>query len=190
MLCACTVSPNSVKRGLGIRISCRFVQPMERCAVYLTVEDVMVEKVVAVDAGDTVRYAARLMSGLGIGCVVVLEQSSVVGMVTERDLLRRVIADAVDPEETLVGQIMSTPPIVVSRSMPLEKAVELMFEHGIKKLPVVEQVNERTNLVGLVTLTDIARIQPKIIETLKELFEMRGEAPPKSMEKVMNYYIV
>lgn len=189
-MCACTVSPNSVNRGWGIRISCRFVQPMERCAVYLTVEDVMVEKVVAVDAGDTVRYAAKLMSSLGIGCVVVLEQSSVVGIVTERDLLRRVIADAMDPEESLVGQIMSTYPIVVGRSLPLEKAVELMFEHGIKKLPVVEQVNERTNLVGLVTLTDIARIQPKIIETLKELFEMRGKAPPKSMEKVMNYYIV
>ena len=57
--------------------------------------------------------------------------------------------------------------------MALEKAVELMFEHGIKKLPVVEHVNEKTKLVGLITLTDIARIQPKLIETLKELFEDR-----------------
>jgi CBS domain-containing protein len=158
--------------------------------MYLTVEDVMVEKVIAVDASDTVKYAAKLMSGLGIGCVVVLEEGSVVGMVTERDLLRRVIADAVDPEETLVEQVMSAPPIVVGRALALERAVELMFEHGIKKLPVVEYVNEKTRLVGLITLTDIARIQPKIIETLKELFEMRGEAPPKSMEKVMKYYIV
>jgi CBS domain-containing protein len=158
--------------------------------MYLTVEDVMVEKVIAVDTSDTVKYAAKLMSGLGIGCVVVLEEGSVVGMVTERDLLRRVIADAVDPEETLVEQVMSAPPIVVGRALALERAVELMFEHGIKKLPVVENVNEKTRLVGLITLTDIARIQPKIIETLKELFEMRGEAPPKSMEKVMKYYIV
>ena len=158
--------------------------------MYLTVEDVMVEKVIAVDAGDSVKYAAKLMSGLGIGCVVVLQEGSVVGMVTERDMLRRVIAESMDPQETRVGQIMSTPPIVVGRSLALEKAVELMFEHGIKKLPVVEHVNDKTRLVGLVTLTDIARIQPKIIETLKELFELRGEAPPKSIEKVMNYYIV
>lgn len=158
--------------------------------MYFTVEDVMVEKVVAVDVGDTAKYAAKLMSGLGIGCVVVLEEGSVVGMVTERDLLRRVIADAVDPEETLVKQIMSAPPIVVGPNLALEKAVELMFEHGIKKLPVVEHVNEKTRLVGLITLTDIARIQPKLIETLKELFEMRGEAPPRSLEKVMKYYIV
>ncbi len=158
--------------------------------MYLTVEDVMVEKVVAVNIGDTAKYAAKLMSGLGIGCVVVLEEGSVVGMVTERDLLRRVIADAMDPEETLVKQIMSAPPIVVGPSLALEKAIELMFEHGIKKLPVVEHVNEKTRLVGLITLTDIARIQPKLIETLKELFEMRGEAPPQSIEKVMRYYIV
>jgi CBS domain-containing protein len=158
--------------------------------MYLTVEDVMVEKVVTVDISDTVKYAAKLMSGLGIGCVVVLEEGGVVGIVTERDLIQRVIVDSVDPEETLIKQIMSTPPIVVGRSLALEKAVELMFEHGIKKLPVVERVNDKMKLVGLITLTDIARIQPKIIETLKELFEMRGEAPPRSMEKVMKYYIV
>jgi len=158
--------------------------------VYLTVEDVMVEKVVTVDVSDTVKYAAKLMSSIGIGCVVVLEERGVVGIVTERDLIQRVIVDSVDPEVTRIKEIMSTPLIVVGRSLALEKAVKLMFEHGIKKLPDVERDNDKMKLVGLTTLTDIARIQPKIIETLKDLFEMRGEAPPKSMEKVMKYYIV
>jgi CBS domain-containing protein len=158
--------------------------------VYLTVEDVMVEKVVTVDISDSVKYAAKLMSSIGIGCVVVLEERGVVGIVTERDLIQRVIVDSVDPGVTRIKEIMSTPPIVVDRNFALEKAVELMFEHGIKKLPVVERVNDKMKLVGLVTLTDIARIQPKIIETLKDLFVMRGEAPPRSMEKVMKYYIV
>ncbi len=150
----------------------------------------MVEKVVTVDISDTVKYAAKLMSSIGIGCVVVLKEGGVVGIVTERDLIQRVIVDSVDPEVTRIKEIMSTPPIVVDRSFALEKAVDLMFEYGIKKLPVVERVNDKMKLVGLITLTDIARIQPKIIETLKDLFEMRGEAPPKSMEKVMKYYIV
>ncbi len=79
--------------------------------MYLTVEDVMVEKVVTVDISDTVKYAAKLMSGLGIGCVVVLEGGGVVGIVTERDLIQRVIVDSVDPEETRIKEIMSTPPI-------------------------------------------------------------------------------
>ena len=158
--------------------------------MYLTVEDVMVEKVIAVDVRDTVKYGAKLMSVLGIGCVVVLEEGGVVGIVTERDLIQRVIVDSANPEVTRIKEIMSSPPIVVGRSLALEKAVELMFEHGIKKLPVVERVNDKFKLVGLITLTDIARIQPKIIATLKDLFDMKGEAPPKSIEKVMKYYIV
>ncbi len=158
--------------------------------MYLTVEDVMVVKVVTVDVSDTVKYAAKLMSGLRIGCVVVLQEGGVVGIVTERDMIHRVIVDSVDPEATLIEQIMSSPPIVVGRGLALEKAVGLMFEHEIKKLPVVERVNDKMKLLGLITLTDIARIQPKIIETLKDLFDMKGEAPPKSIEKVMKYYIV
>jgi len=115
------------------------------------------------------------------------------GSYAEDDVLMEMkysIHDAMIRAKARIKEIMSTPPIVVDRSFALEKAVELMFEHGIKKLPVVERVNDKMKLVGLITLTDIARIQPKLIETLKDLFEMRGKAPPKSMEKVMKYYIV
>jgi CBS-domain-containing membrane protein len=62
--------------------------------------------------------------------------------------------------------------------------------HRIKKLIVAQEEDEKKKLVGLVTLTDITRIEPALIETLKALFEASKEAPPKRMEKVMNYYIV
>lgn len=150
----------------------------------------MVRNVIATRVDRTVKSAASLMSQFDIGCLVVLEDDNIVGMVTERDILKRVVAVALDPEKTMVEEIMSKPPIIVGSTIPLEDAVKLMFEHKIKKLPVVEPVLERRKLVGLVTLTDIARIQPKLIETLKELFAQTSDTPPKSMKKVINYYIV
>ena len=156
----------------------------------LKIKDVMVKNVITVDANYTVKHAAKIMSRFGIGCVVVLENEKVVGIVTERDLLDRVVAVARDPEKTFVREIMSKHVNVVGPDLALEDAVKLMFKHKIKKLPVVEGYRANKRLVGLVTLTDIARLQPKLIEMLKELFAKASEAPPKSMEKVINFYIV
>jgi CBS-domain-containing membrane protein len=98
--------------------------------------------------------------------------------------------DKRDPEETLVGDIMSRPPIVARPGLTLEDAVKAMFRHRIKKLIVVEGEGEERRLAGLVTLTDIARVNQSLMETLRGLFEAEGEAPPKRMAKTMGYYIV
>jgi len=156
----------------------------------LKIRDVMVKNVITVEADYTVKHAAKIMNRCGIGCVLVMESERVVGIVTERDLLKKVVSVASDPEKTLVKEIMSRPIIVVGPDVALEDAMRLMFKHKIKKLPVVEGYGGDAKLVGLVTLTDIARLQPQLIETLKELFAQARDAPPKSMEKVMNYYIV
>ena len=156
----------------------------------LTVGDVMVKNVITVHSDQTVRHAALVMSVKEIGCVVVLEEDRVVGLVTEKDLIRKVIAANRNSNETLVRDVMSTPPVVAKPGLGLEDAVKLMFVHKIKKLVVAQEVNEEKKLVGLVTLTDIARLEPSLIETLKALFEANKEAPPKRMEKVMSYYIV
>lgn len=156
----------------------------------LTVRDVMVKKVIVIRSDQTVKHAAQMMNQFGIGCLVVLKDNRVVGMLTERDLLNRAIAAAVNPETTLVDQVMSSPVVTVGPEMSLEDAVELMFKHKIKKLPVVEQKVDEIRLVGLVTLTDIARLYPALIKTLKKFFEMIGEEPPRHLEKVMNFYIV
>jgi predicted transcriptional regulator len=79
---------------------------------------------------------------------------------------------------------MSSPLEVISPSMELEEALRLMFAKGIKKLPVVE----KNRLVGLISLTDIARCQPAIINLLKVF--AAAQNTPKSMKKVLDYYIV
>jgi len=96
------------------------------------------------------------MCQFGIGYVVVLENERVVGIVTERDLLKRIVAATRDPEKTFVREIMSKPVIVVGPDLALEDAVKLMFKHKIKKLPVIGGYPRR--LVGLVILTDVARL--------------------------------
>jgi CBS domain-containing protein len=114
----------------------------------------------------------------------VLERGKAKGIVTERDFLRRVIAEAKDVMNTKVKEIMTTPLVVVEPSTDLKEAVKLMFRNKIKKLAVVDA----NKLVGIVTLTDIARVQPQMIEMLKQL--AAKQETPKSMQKVINYYIV
>jgi predicted transcriptional regulator len=94
------------------------------------------------------------------------------------------VAEAKDVNKTRVKHIMSSPLVVVEPNLDLEEAVKLMFQMKIKKLPVVEG----KRLVGLVSLTDIARFQPQMIKILKQL-AVRQTAP-KSMKKVIDYYIV
>ncbi len=156
----------------------------------LTVRDVMVTPVIVVSSHQTAHHAANIMSMNEIGSLVVVENEQVAGILTESDLINRVIVDKRNPENTLVSEIMSKPPIVARPELTLEDAVKMMFKHRIKKLIVVEGEGEKRRLVGLVTLTDIARINQSLMEMLRRLFEEEGEAPPKRIEKTMGYYIV
>ena len=146
--------------------------------------DVMVTDVVTVEPDVNVRRAVRAMNDFEIGCLVVVEAGRVVGILTERDVLKRVVDEGRKPEETSVREVMSKPPITISPDADLETAIELMFKHKIKKLPVVEN----GKLVGLVTFTDLVRAQPALIQAVKrfmEIFEV-----PKSLSKVIRYYVV
>ncbi|MBE0512263.1 CBS domain-containing protein [Candidatus Bathyarchaeota archaeon] len=151
----------------------------------LKIENVMVSDVITVEAEATVRQAVDLMNKHEIGCLIVVdEEEKPVGILTERDLLRRVLAERKDPVRVKVSQVMSKPLVTGTPHMDLEAATRLMFKKKIKKLPVVED----GRLVGLVTLTDMVRVQPQIIEILKKL--SRTELPPKRMKKVLDYYVV
>ncbi|MEM2419386.1 MAG: CBS domain-containing protein [Candidatus Bathyarchaeia archaeon] len=155
-----------------------------KTGITLKVEDVMVREVITIDENATVKEAAEVMNKFEIGCLIAVRKGKAVGIITERDLLKRVVAEAKDVNKTKVKDVMSSPLVVVEPNLDLEEAVKLMFQMKIKKLPVVEG----KRLVGLVSLTDIARFQPQMIKILKQL-AMR-QTPPKSMKKVMDYYIV
>jgi signal-transduction protein with cAMP-binding, CBS, and nucleotidyltransferase domain len=98
--------------------------------------------------------------------------------------LKRVIVDAKNAKKTKVSEAMSSPLEVIASGTDLEEAIRLMFQKKIKKLPVVD----KSRLIGLVSLTDIARCQPALIKILKT-FALTQDTP-KSMKKVLDYYIV
>ncbi len=149
----------------------------------LKVEDVMVKEVITVDEKSSVKEAADIMNKFEIGCLIVTKDGKANGILTERDLLKRVLSDAKNPKTTKVGTVMSKPLIVVEPDMDLEEAAKLMFKLKIKKLPVVQE----GRLMGLVTLTDLARFQPQMIRILKKLSEQMA---PRRMQKVVDYYVV
>ncbi|MCW3977084.1 MAG: CBS domain-containing protein [Candidatus Bathyarchaeota archaeon] len=150
----------------------------------LKVEDIMVEDVITVDSDVPVMDAVKVMNANEIGCLVVTRRGKAIGILTERDLLKRIIVKSRDPKSIRVRQIMTKPLIVGNPDMSLEDATKLMFDRKIKKLPVVES----RKLVGLVSLTDIARYQPQMMKILKRLFAQH--APPKRLQKVVGYYVV
>jgi len=148
--------------------------------VTLKVKDVMVGEVITVEANVTVREAVRLMNDHEIGCLVVVQDGKPTGIVTERDMLKRVLVATRDPRAIEVGEVMSKPLLFMEPEKEIEEAVKLMFKHKIKKLPVIE--NER--LVGLVTLTDIIR-SPEVVNWLEDV---SLEKTPRRMKKVIDVY--
>jgi CBS domain-containing protein len=153
-------------------------------SVTLKVEDVMTREIITIDENATVKEAAEIMNLNEISCLIAARNGKAIGIITERDLLKRVIVEAKNPRKTKVAEVMSTPLEVVSPDMNLEEAVKVMFEKKIKKLPVVE----KKQIVGLVSLTDIARCQPAIMKILKSFAAVHNA--PKSMKKVLDKYIV
>jgi CBS domain-containing protein len=153
-------------------------------SIPLKVGDVMVREVITVDGDSTVKEAVDIMNEFQIGSLIVLGKGRAAGIVTERDFLKRVVGEAGDVNKTKVKEIMTTPLVVVEPSMDLEEAVKLMFQKKIKKLVVIDA----NKLVGIVTLTDIARFQPQMIRMMKQL--TATQAAPKNIQKVIDYYIV
>ncbi len=149
----------------------------------LKVKDVMVRNVVTADVSLSIRQAVERMNKHEIGCLVVLEKGQYAGILTERDVLKRVVAKGRNPEKTLVGDVMSKPLIAVDPDMSLDEAVKLMFEKRIKKLTVVKD----EKLAGLVTMTDIARTHPEMIKYMEGLAAKYDL--PKRMQKVVRYYV-
>jgi CBS domain-containing protein len=153
----------------------------------MNVEKIMVKHVITVDADVKVKEAAKLMNKYNIGCLIVEYNGKVAGIVTERDLLKRVIEESMDPERVNVSEIMSQPLIAGSPTMNIEDVVRHMFKYKIKKLPILEE----DHLVGLVTLTDIIRVVDveSLIAKIVEEFRKDGWSPPDGMKKVIDHYI-
>jgi CBS domain-containing protein len=117
-----------------------------------TVKDFMTKNVITIDTSKTVIEAADLMSQNNVGDLVVLDKDTPVGIVTERDLVRRVLAER-KSLDIKVSEVMTTPLRVIDPDAPLKEAARRMVNKGIRRLPVIKD----NKLVGIITATDFAR---------------------------------
>ena len=117
-----------------------------------SVRDAMTENPRSIAASASVVDAARLMREAHIGSLPITDDEKLVGMITDRDITMRVVAEAADPKVTSVEDVYSQDLISVEPDNDLEEALRLMARHQVRRLPVVE--NGR--LVGIVAQADIA----------------------------------
>lgn len=119
-------------------------------------------KLFTVEEQQTVAEAASVMADQNIGAAPVLRNGELVGIFSERDIMKRVVAKAMDPQSTKVGQVMSKDVLTVGPQESLENCMVLMKTHGVRHLPIVDA----GELVGVVSLRDVL---------LHEVDEMDGE---------------
>ncbi len=135
----------------------------------IKVRDVMMSAINVIDADRTVREACIMMDRLGVGSLLVEKGGKLIGIVTERDFVVRVLATGLDHSKTKVGEVMSYPVIAVSPDSPIEEAVALMLSHGFRRLPVVDLDGK---LLGMVTLSEAAKALLAYQKAVTEVIEM------------------
>ncbi|WP_037671226.1 CBS domain-containing protein [Streptomyces griseus] len=116
------------------------------------VRDIMTSRPVTVEPQTSVTDVARLMSEQNIGAVLVTDDDRLRGLVSDRDLVVRALAEHRDPDETTVAGVCSDDLVVVRPDEELDHAVQLMREHSVRRIPVVEEGHP----IGIVSLGDMA----------------------------------
>ncbi|MEM2175614.1 MAG: CBS domain-containing protein [Candidatus Micrarchaeia archaeon] len=139
----------------------------------IPVKKIMIKKVLTAKTTDSVMEVAKKMAENRVGSIIVEENGNPVGIITETDLTKKIVAKGKDPAKTEAKEIMSTPLVFVNSNVDASVAVEKMRKHKIKRLPVIEN----GKVVGILTTTDIATTIPEYVEILKERMRMRTTFP-------------
>jgi CBS domain-containing protein len=116
------------------------------------VKDVMTSDPITVAAGDSVVEAARRMREAAVGSMIVMDGDRIHGIVTDRDIAIRVVAEGSDPAQTRVQEITSDNPVTLEPESSVDDAIRVMSDRAIRRLPVVEDGRP----VGIVSLGDLA----------------------------------
>jgi CBS domain-containing protein len=145
-----------------------------------SVKDLMTKNVITIDLKKSVFDAAVLMSEKLIGCLVIVDGEEPVGIVTERDFVRRVVAKNL-PLETTVSEIMSQPLITIDPDASLREAARLMLNNKVRRLPVVKE----NKLVGIIVIADFARQLSKKTIT-EQILEAMARYPTSIYDETLS----
>ncbi|HKJ58867.1 MAG TPA: CBS domain-containing protein [Halobacteriales archaeon] len=138
----------------------------------MTVADLARRDPIAATRKASIAEVAALMRDEGVGSIVIEEDDRPVGIVTDRDITVAVTAEARDPHEVTAEDVMTENPITVDVDTGVTELVELMAEHGVRRMPVVDG----DDLYGIITLDDLARLLVDEQQSLSAVIE--AESPP------------
>ncbi|MEM3752349.1 MAG: CBS domain-containing protein [Candidatus Bathyarchaeia archaeon] len=136
-----------------------------RMAGIVLVRDVMSKDVRVVRPDTTVREVVATMNKFDIGSIIVVQGDRPVGIITERDILRRLVEPCLAPETLTARQVMTSPVQTINENASIEEAAKLMAKKRVKRLPVMND----GKLVGIITFSDIVAKVPTMLSILEEL---------------------
>ncbi len=113
----------------------------------------------------TIADAAHEMAARGIGCVLVVnDQSRVVGILSERDIVTKVIGLDLSPDQTIIQDVMTRKVVACTPNTPISRAQEVMTEHGIRHMPIIDEGQP----VGMISTRDILRHQLTVMQAFAQ----------------------
>jgi len=139
------------------------------------VKDIMAVNVVTMPPDASVFEVSKSMSKMDIGSVIITDKERPVGIITESDIVRRVVAKEKDTKTTTASEIMSSPIIHVVPGTGLTEAMRIMAKSNIRRIAVLKN----NSLAGIITSRDILRWSPELIDILVESLRLRNEEAQK-----------
>lgn len=131
----------------------------------MVVRDAMTKDVKVVRPDTPVKEVVATMNKFSIGSIIVVQGNRPVGIITERDILKRMVEPCLAPETLTARYVMTSPVITISETANIDEAAKLMAKKKVKKLPVMNG----DKLVGIITFTDIVAKMPTMLSVLEEL---------------------
>lgn len=131
----------------------------------IKVGDIMSKNVISATREASIIEVAKLMEKYNVGSIVVADKKKAEGIITERDIVRKLIGAGKESSKAKAADAMSSPLKVITAEASIETAAKAMREYRIKRLPVISENNE---LVGLISEGDIMRVFPSIVDLLEE----------------------
>lgn len=142
----------------------------------MLVKDVMTSPVITIDEEDTVQEAAQLMDKNDVGCIIVVDkETKAVGIITERDMITRVLSKNTLPSKVRAKKVMTSPLLTIDPDESLTDAARKMSRLNVRRLGVMY----RGNLAGLISSKDILAVTPELVEIIQERAKIEKEPAPE-----------
>ncbi len=130
----------------------------------MNVKEVMTKDLITLEPDASILDAAQLMKKFNVGTILITQNDKLTGILTDRDIVLRLIAENIDCQDAKLKDFMSQSPVSVSSNEDIQFVADMMAEHQIKRLPIIEN----NKPVGIVTLGDLSMVEPEQAQEVLE----------------------